>query len=292
MAAIQRTSRRAAKQAHSGPGIPHEVANFEEEHSNVKWKDMHGIKHTSIWNNGVYTPSLPDFTSNSLSSEVIEYLQDHENSTPSSVFRLFWTEEIHNMVITETNLYGRRKSTEWVQMLSNEFNKWLRVLIYMGCASFTNIRDYWSTSELIKTEFMQRCSISRDRWETIRTALHFTSPSEDPQQKDNDARSRLLHPESDPFDKVWPLLESYRSRCRAVMELGRDLYFDELAVKAHHSTFSHLIYRKLHKHTGVGFKIWALCTPEGFLNQLLLEIPNLLPGKLLFFFQNLFARTI
>lgn len=45
----------------------------------------------------------------------------------------------------------------------------------------------------------------------------------------------------------------------------RDMCFDELAVKANHRTYPGLIYRKLHKHTEVGFKVWALCLLNGYL---------------------------
>ena len=38
-----------------------------------------------------------------------------------------------------------------------------------------------------------------------------------------------------------------------------------LAIQAHHRAFSRLIYRKMHKHTNLGFKIEAICCPDGYI---------------------------
>jgi len=142
----RRAERRAESAALYGRGAPHRVSELTEEQSTVKWKDLDGEELSSVWNNGVYTPSIPEFTGDSLLCTVLEHPIDHESATPLSYFRLFWTEEIHNLVVYETNLYGREKRNNWKDVTSEEFSKWLGILIYMGCAVFPTIADYWSTS--------------------------------------------------------------------------------------------------------------------------------------------------
>ena len=79
------------------------------------------------------------------------------------------------------------------------------------------------------------------------------------------ARLILIHGHDDPSHKVRPILEIFRARCKTVIVPSRDICFDELAIQYHHRAFSRLIYRKMHKHTSVGFKIWAICCPDGYI---------------------------
>eukprot|EP00171_Calliarthron_tuberculosum_P005394 IDg5394t1 len=59
-----------------------------------------------------------------------------------------------------------------------------------------------------------------------------------------------------------PLLEALCQRYYQVIELGRDLYFDEIVAGVHHQFYPHLMFRKLHKPTEVEPKASALCTTD------------------------------
>ena len=63
------------------------------------------------------------------------------------------------------------------------------------------------------------------------------------------------------------ILELLRRCSRAVLQPERDICFEELAIKAHHHAYPNLIFRNLHKHTGLGFKLWAICKSDGYITD-------------------------
>ena len=159
----------------------------------------------------------------------------------------------------------------------------MSILIYMGHAKLPELSDYWSTSVFYESQFMKLINISRDRWIANRSALLFTrnempetaSDSEGSELSDDNtdkqflSSSRVLsiHGEIEPISRVRAILELFRRRCRAVLQPERDICFDELAGKAHHRAYPNLIFHNLHKHAGVGFKLCAICTSDGYITD-------------------------
>lgn len=54
---------------------------------------------------------------------------------------------------------------------------------------------------------MKKCSMSRSRWEAIRSAMHFSDSDPDSSEENLESRSVQLHSNKDPFHKLRPLME-------------------------------------------------------------------------------------
>ncbi len=152
--------------------------------------------------------------------------------------------------------------TNWKQLTITELEKWLPVLIYFGVVHLPHISDYWS--EVSRTPFMKQCSISRNRWLQIRSALHFSSIISTTGNSDLYKHCFKLHGNEDPFYKIRKLPEGFLQRSLSVMIPVCNICFGELAIMAKNKSFPRIICRKLSKHTSAGFQFWTICSSSGY----------------------------
>lgn len=80
--------------------------------------------------------------------------------TPLQIFSLFFTSEMMNLIIKNTNLYAETKFAKlWSNLTLSELQIWLSIMIYTGIFKLPSIRDYWSRNEKYPlhkiTEFMK-----------------------------------------------------------------------------------------------------------------------------------------
>jgi len=107
------------------------------------------------------------------------------------------------------------KTLKWSNITPEEMRKFLGLIILMGQVRKENIRD-WSTDPTISTPIFP-CSMSRNRFESIWQAWHFS----DSRQQTQDS-GRLF--------KMWPVYEYFVQKFRSVYSPKQELSLDEAVI--------------------------------------------------------------
>ena len=99
-----------------------------------------------------------------------------DNADVLAIFELFFTVELLTILVTETNRYAKRYLDEKLDTLglSAGFRKWTvsemhlftAVIINMGLVKLTDLQDFWSTDEIVSTQFFPGVMV-RDQFLTI-----------------------------------------------------------------------------------------------------------------------------
>ncbi|CAK1580646.1 unnamed protein product [Parnassius mnemosyne] len=170
--------------------------------------------------------------------------------TPYQCFNYFFTTELCNKIISETNLYATQLNPENRFNLSHyDLKKFLGILLYMSVQHFPSTRKYWSRRfgfEPIKQ------TMNVNTFEKIKKYIHFN---------DNDKYIPVNQPGHDRLYKVRPIIDSLNQTFSSVKKHQR-LSIDEqmCATKVGHYLKQYLP-NKPHKW---GFKLYVLCSVFGF----------------------------
>ena len=131
---------------------------------------------------------------------------------PFHYFQCFFSNELIEMIVYETNLYAIQQDRNFVTSY-DEIQKFISILLHMGVVPLPSLEDYWATT----TKVHQVASLmSSKRFSLIRRTIHF---NDNTKVKDS----------TDRFFKVRPLVESIRSACLNVPETPRQS-IDEVMV--------------------------------------------------------------
>lgn len=140
------------------------------------WKDLDGNTQRTLWRNGVRSIELPDCTGPSEELSLSSDMSQSDVLSPLQSFDAFFTAEMKDFVVEQTKIYETSidslHMTTWSPLSIPEFDNWISILINFGVLHLPHVSDYWSKITLIP--FMQHCSVARDRWAQIRSALHFS----------------------------------------------------------------------------------------------------------------------
>ena len=84
-----------------------------------------------------------------------------ENATPVEYLDLYMTDEIINVIVTETNRYAEQYMADhdahssylrsWVPVTPNDIRQFIGMLVLMGIIYKPSVHMYWSTNELLST---------------------------------------------------------------------------------------------------------------------------------------------
>ncbi|XP_014614920.1 PREDICTED: piggyBac transposable element-derived protein 4-like [Polistes canadensis] len=116
---------------------------------------------------------------------------------PIDYFTLYFTEELADSIIKETNNYANeeirkkqlsRKSTwhKWYDITKEEFFAFIAVILNMGLIQFPNIQEYWSTASNSKIPFFPE-TLTRGRFMEIFWMFHLKKPT----QRNATVRTRI-----------------------------------------------------------------------------------------------------
>lgn len=141
------------------------------------------------------------------------------NATVWDCFNLFFTDDIIELIVIETNrnaeqfLSNNRISkssrfTKWVPTDSKEIKLFSGLLIWMGLVEMPNLGSYWSTKHRYKNYVAQK-TMSRNRFELLLRFWHFS---------DNKKA-----PEGDRIYKIRNIIDKIVNRFQNVMEPGLNL---------------------------------------------------------------------
>jgi hypothetical protein len=162
-------------------------------------------------------------------SQVLQTIAEHTNEHESLHF------EARNHSVRER---------PWKDVSGADIGAFLGAAMLMGVHPQSCLEDYWNTSE-DKPVFPIQQYISRERFEQICRYLKVNSPSED-------------LPESRYFDKLEPLLSTFRTASQSLVDLPDTVSIDENLITARTRTIHLMQIDK--KAAGKGFKIYTLCS--------------------------------
>ena len=118
-----------------------------------------------------YIVSLSILGSPGISEEYLEEL--HRDSTPRELFDLYFTTDLWDTIVEETNLYARqnppvrsRNMKDWEDTSASELQTWLGLRLLMGIRPCPSYSDYLSEDFLLEAPLYKRM-MSRDRFSAL-----------------------------------------------------------------------------------------------------------------------------
>lgn len=171
---------------------------------------------------------------------------DKEN--PSEFFAYFFSEELIDKIVFESNRYAMQKNKENFKLTNKELKVFFGINLIMTYIHYPRLRMYWSSNLAL------RCSCIADamtvnRFEDIRRYLHFTN---------NDHTKE----ESNKFWKLQPVLESLHDSFHNAQNEGEHLAIDEMMIpfKGRHRAKQYI----KNKPKKWGFKMWVRASRNGY----------------------------
>lgn len=177
------------------------------------------------------------------------------DTTPTAVFRSFFTEEIFDLIIEQTNIYGRHKFQQkgqntrdrWKDVELKDIESFLGIIIVMGINDLPRMKLYWSKENVFRNGFISAV-MSRDRFLQIFYNLHLADNSLKP-RKGSKNYSKIYKTK----EFVAILIENFQKNYK----FGRRGSVDETMVKFKgRSSLKQYLPTKPIKR---GYKIWSLC---------------------------------
>lgn len=195
------------------------------------------------------------------------------DSSPIDVFNLFFGQEMYEKIQIETNRYATQQINKrqeagpigkksiyslWKDVSIREIKIFFAIVIHMCLVRKPELRDYWSTTPILQTNYASALGMSRDRFLAILTMLHLN---------DNESRIPRGQPGYDATHKIKPLLENLRQQFQMVYAPCEEVTIDE-AICAFRGRIFFRVYMKGKPHK-YGMKIYELCEAQsGFVFNL------------------------
>ncbi|XP_035737648.1 piggyBac transposable element-derived protein 4-like isoform X2 [Vespa mandarinia] len=152
-----------------------------------------------------------------------------DKKEPLDFFKLFFTNELVNEIVTETNNYARKKLENktpsqysiwraWHSVTIEEMWAFIGVIINMGTMPLANLQEYWSRNDISYIPFYSN-KFTRDRFNQIFWMLHLkTIPT-----RDTGPRTRL--------QLISCFLEYINSKFLEYFSPGKEICVDESIIK-------------------------------------------------------------
>ncbi len=182
--------------------------------------------------------------------------------SPSESFRLFFTSDLIEMIVEQSNMYAmevmdEEKVEKWNPITTQDLEAYFGFTILMGINSLPALEDYWKRNPVYHYSPVAD-RISRDRFMEISRYLHFA---------DNSTLAPRGSPRYDRLAKVRPVLEHLKTRFSVVYTPGQDLSVDEAMIKFQGRSSMKQYMPK--KPTKRGIKVWVLAdSSNGYFSRL------------------------
>ena len=169
---------------------------------------------------------------------------------PIDYYQLFLNDEVLEIMVTETNRYGKKKKADWVDTSAEEIMKLVGLCLQMGLVHMPKLRDYWSTRAGLVAHSIAGSVMSRKRFETLLVCLHFANNDE------TNIKNRLY--------KILPIIEGFNKSFGRMYKPGKELCIDESLVPFRgRIVFKQYVPSKRHQY---GIKLFKLCS-HGVIHQ-------------------------
>ncbi|PFX22429.1 PiggyBac transposable element-derived protein 1 [Stylophora pistillata] len=141
-------------------------------------------------------------------------------------FFLFFTEEVWQLLVEQTNLYaeqkrGPKERSVWYPVTADEMKAWVSLYLNMGLVTKPNLSSYWSTDPALSSPIFPSI-MSRDRFVQILQYLHFADNNQAP-RADSAGYNKLY--------KIQPFLNLVIPKFQQVYKPNRQLNVDETLIK-------------------------------------------------------------
>lgn len=228
-------------------------SGYSDYSSNFIWKDMDN-----------YCGKRELFSGNSgpqhSSANVLELV---------SVFLLFFSKDLVNKIVVETNRYAeqfmnsrgrlfscRSLARQWTPVTENEIYVVLGLFLLMGIIQKPTVRTYFSRKRILSTPGFGDV-ISRNRFQLIMKFLHFS---------DNSSKANYQGPAK--LYKIFPVLSHLNCKFQNLYLPGQNISVNEsLTLWKGHLSFRQYLHPKSAK---FGIKTYELCeSSSGYLWSLL-----------------------
>jgi hypothetical protein len=177
-------------------------------------------------------------------------MQELSYCDPYSIFSLFFSLEILNIIVENTNEYAKSKFAEkkrsWDDLTLSELKIFLAIIIYMGLFKMPSMKDYWNNKQQFPIHNITRY-MTCIRFEQIKRFLHI-SPI-DSQSQSNVSASL--------FPKLEPLATYIQNASKKYYIPSSNVSVDEMI--ARFLGRSYHTFRIKNKPNPEGFKILSLC---------------------------------
>lgn len=181
--------------------------------------------------------------------------------SPLEFFSLFFTDELIETIVTETNRYAEEKIilnicdekilpssrlNTWTEVTSDEIKVFFGIFIWMGLDKKPSMSRYWSTLDLYASPV--RKYISRNRFQSILAMLHVTN---------NDTADTM-----NKLYKLGTVVDYLNEKFQSLYVPGENICIDESMMPWRGRLgFRQYIPGKRHKY---GIKFFKLCLPHGY----------------------------
>lgn len=181
-------------------------------------------------------------------------------------YRLFFTDELVNSLVTETNRYAdeqirrnanrghRRRSRDhqWVPVTPEEMHCFFGITFLTGITKRPSTQLYWSKDPLYLTPAFS-AAMNRDRYMLILKFLHFSNNAQAPNAQD---------PNRDRLYKIRPIIDYLNNKFQTVYTPYENIALDETLL-LWKGRLSFRQYMPL-KRSRFGVKIYNLCEASGY----------------------------
>lgn len=176
---------------------------------------------------------------------------------PIDIFQFFVTNDLLDIIVTETNIYAlqqinvghknKSRMKSWNNTNRDEIRKFFGILLAMGLTSVPALNLYWSKDPMFHNQFISS-RMSRDRFILLLKFIHFSN------NETADPDNRL--------SKIENILSIIINNFQSTLQPGRVVVIDESMVPFRGRViFRQYLPNKTHKY---GIKLYKLCTPGGY----------------------------
>lgn len=167
-------------------------------------------------------------------------------STPSEFLRLFFDQELFQIIILESNRYASQKNID-LNLTIEELHVFFGILLLSGYGKYPNRRCYWLGEDDVPK--LVQDSMRLKRFEKILKYIHF-----------NDNNNII---KQDRLYKLRPLIDQLNQKFRKHGGLDENLSIDESMVPYYGKHYAKQYIRG--KPIRFGYKNWALCSSSGYM---------------------------
>jgi hypothetical protein len=191
-----------------------------------------------------FKTELPSpFCNNDISTTFTPPLNAPETH-PYHYFSQFFSEDVQDHIVYQTNLYSLQKTGELIQCTTEEIKKVIGIYLLSGIMPLPRYRMYWNSKTLFP---LVADALSQRRFEKLKQFLHFS---------DN-----LTANKEDKLHKVRPLVEKIRDNCLSAEHERHHAVDEQMIATKGRSNIRQYMPKKPHKW---GIKVFTRCGTSGF----------------------------
>ena len=172
-------------------------------------------------------------------------------TTPLEYFQLFFTGDMVDLIVAESNRYGRKKYNDFEDIQPQDVGIIMGIIIKMGYVHLPKMENYWSDDKALTGHSIFGEVMSRKRFMQIMRSLHF-------EDNDNNSGSRLY--------KIERYLKMFVDQCQLMQIPGEDICIDESLIPFRgRLSFRQYIPNKRHRY---GIKLFKLCSAGDYTHNI------------------------